>query len=343
MVLPSVSRFSLSLVLKSILATSVNVLPGATQGHTEELLTIYTWEEYLAPDLLSKFAEETGIRVSVDNYYSNQELYETLKSGSAVYDIIIPEDAMVKTLIDEGRLLRIDAASMPNFVNVKKRFVDPWFDPGRLYSAPYLWGTTGFIYDPEQVNGDVSESWEIFFEPPPELKGKVVALDSQKSVYGSAALYLGIAPCTEDAAEAQRILSLLAAQKESLAYYDSSFAVENYELFSQRKIAVRQVWSGTVTRLRKGLPRLVYVYPKEGIHAWEDNLAVPSNAPHPNNAKTFINWMLQPEHIAAASNFIGRTNIVFADANHETTTFSIKKPPKVKLILLYTNFCEFVS
>ena len=220
---------------------------------------------------------------------------------------------MVKTLIDEGRLLRIDAASMPNFVNVQKRFVDPWFDPGRHYSAPYLWGTTGFVYDPEQISGIVPESWEIFFEPPPELKGKIVALDEKKTVYGSAAFYLGIDPCTDDDAEAQRILDLLMSQKESLAYYANS-GMQQSEIFSEGTVAVRQVWNGVLFRLKKQLPRLVYVYPKEGVPVWEDNFAVPSNAPRPNNAKTFINWMLQPENMAAATNHITTANAIEGSA-----------------------------
>ena len=315
MVLLGVSRFSRSLVFKSILAVSalVHVLPGTTQARAQDLLTIYTLGPYIPPDLLSKFTEETGIRIVVDMYYSSQELYETLKAGTAVYDIVIPEDAMVKTLIDEGRLLRIDAASMPNFVNVQKRFVDPWFDPGRHYSAPYLWGTTGFVYDPEQISGIVPESWEIFFEPPPELKGKIVALDEKKTVYGSAAFYLGIDPCTDDDAEAQRILDLLMSQKESLAYYANS-GMQQSEIFSEGTVAVRQVWNGVLFRLKKQLPRLVYVYPKEGVPVWEDNFAVPSNAPRPNNAKTFINWMLQPENMAAATNHITTANAIEGSA-----------------------------
>ena len=250
--------------------------------------------------------------MSVYTFNSNQDLHDNLRLGAELYDVVVPEDSMVKRLINERLLMPVEVGRMSNFRFVADRFRDPWFDPGRRFSAPYMWGTTGFLYDPAQVpDGADVESWKLFFDPPPELAGKVVAVDVQREVYAAAAFYLGLDPCTENPAEAQRILDVLVDQKRGLAYYHSTGDINfRAKAFSARRIAVYQVWNGAAHRVRELLPHLVYVYPKEGIHAWEDNLAVSASALHPKNAKVFINWMLDPKNIAEASNYNGYANAI---------------------------------
>src|SRR5262249_55397697 len=152
-----------------------------------------------------------------------EEMLKNLRVGAGNYDVIVPSAWAIKILIDEGLLQPIDAPSMPNFKNVKQRFTDPWFDPGRKYTVPYMWGTTGFVYDSAQVKGGkLDESWKEYFDPRPELVGKVAALDDEVEVYAAAAYYVGVDPCTEDPAEARKILDVLLAQKPKLAFYNSN-------------------------------------------------------------------------------------------------------------------------
>ena len=185
-------------------------------------LFLYNWSNYTPPELLQAFEAETGIRVTLDVYDSNETMLAKLQAGAAGYDVVVPSDYMLKIMIEEGMLEKIDVNQMPNFKNVTATFADTPFDPGRVYSAPYLWGTTGFTYDSARVpGGQLEESWKSFFEPPAELAGQIAALNDEVEVYNAAAYYLGIDKCTEEAKEAQRILELLEAQKPKLAMYQS--------------------------------------------------------------------------------------------------------------------------
>lgn len=182
------------------------------------------------------------------------------------------------------------------------------FDPERKYSVPYLWGTTGVSYDSARVpGGKLPESWAPFFDPPRELEGQVVALNDEVELWNAAAYFLGFDKCTEDPKQAQAILDLLQKQKPALAMYQSDGTIER---MAAGEVIMHQQWNGAARRTKEQLPTLVYVYPKEGITLWSDNFAVPKGAPHLENARTFINWMMAPENIAQASNFTGYMNAV---------------------------------
>lgn len=266
-------------------------------------LYFYNWTNYFPPELLQKFAAETGIEVTLDTYDSNETLLAKLQAGGTGYDVIVPSDYMVATMIEAGLLQKIDVSAMPAFKNLASPFDQQWFDPERAYTAPYMWGTTGFSYDSQRVpGGQLDDSWRSFFEPPAELRGQVAALNDEVELYNAAALYLGVDKCTESPDEAQRILTVLEKQKPALAMYQSDGTIER---MIAGEVIMHHQWNGAAHRTREQLRSAVFVYPREGINFWQDNLAVPVGAPNPENAKTFINWMMQPENIAAASNFTG--------------------------------------
>lgn len=280
--------------------------PAAAQAAGE--LYFYNWSNYFPPALIEKFEQETGIDVTLDVYDSNETLLAKLQAGAAGYDVVVPSDYMVKIMKDEGMLEKIDVGSMPNFKNVTAAFADPPFDPGRAYSAPYLWGTTGFTYDSARVpGGRLEESWKSFFEPPAELKGQVAALNDEVELWNAAAYYLGVDKCTEDAKDAQKILGVLEKQKPMLAMYQSDGTIER---MIAKEVIVHMQWNGASHRTKEQLPTAVYVYPKEGIGLFQDNLVVPKGAKNIENAKIFINWMMAPENIAQATNFAGYMNAI---------------------------------
>jgi spermidine/putrescine transport system substrate-binding protein len=298
-----------------LLAGAVLLRAGLAEAAGD--LVLYNWADYFPPDTLKRFEAETGIRVTAYNYDSNETLLAGIESGAANYDVIVPMDYMVRIMIDKGLLEPIDAASMPNFAKVRKPFDQPWFDPQRRYTAPNMWGTTGFSYDSAQVEGGrLAESWKEFFEPRPELVGKVVALDDELEVYRAAAYYLGIDPCTENSDDAQRILDLLQAQKAKLAFYSSGANAgtdsigASAALVRSRTMAAGQGWDGDARKLQHAIPTMVYVVPKEGSSFWQDAYAVPVGAPHLENAKIFLNWVMAPKNIAEVSNFTGYTNAI---------------------------------
>lgn len=284
-------------------ALSLAAAPGA-QAAGE--LFLYNWSNYFPPELLTKFEQETGIKVTLDVYDSNETMLAKLQAGAAGYDVVVPSDYMVKIMIEEGLAEKIDAGKMENFKNVVPPHDKQPFDPERAYSAPYMWGTTGFTYDSAKV-GQLEESWKEVFEPRDVLKGQIAMLNDEVEVYNAAAYYLGISKCTEDTKEAQKILDLLQAQKPYVATYNSDGTIDRV---AAGEVLGHMQWNGASHRTREMLPTAVYIYPKEGISFWADNFVVPASAPNKENAKIFINWMMAPENAAIASNFTGYMNAI---------------------------------
>lgn len=299
----------------------------AMPAHADGELFLYNWSNYTPPELLRKFEEETGIKVTLDVYDSNETLLAKLQAGAAGYDVIVPSSYMVKIMIDEGLLEKIDAGQMENGGKMMAPHDTPDFDPKREYSAPYMWGTTGFSYDSERVpGGELPESWGAVFEPIDELKGQIFMLNDEVEVYNSAAYYAGVPKCTEDPAEAQKILDILTAQKPFVAAYNSDGTIER---MASGEVIAHQQWNGAAHRTKEQRPSVVYVYPKEGITFWNDNFAVPKGAPNLENAKIFINWMMKPENIAQASNFTGYMNAIKGSTDHMDE--SLKNDPAVAM------------
>jgi spermidine/putrescine transport system substrate-binding protein len=305
---------------------------GAAEAQDKELF-LYNWSNYFPPDLLQKFEKDTGIKVTLDVYDSNETLLAKLQAGATGYDVVVPSDYMVKIMIAEGIAQKIDVASMPNFKNVMSPHDNPSYDPGRQYSAPYMWGTTGFTYDSARVpGGKLEESWKEFFEPREELKGQVAALNDQVELYNAAAFYLGVDRCTEDPKVAQQILELLQKQKPYLAMYQSDGTIER---MIAKEVVMHHQWNGASHRTREGLPSAVYVYPKEGVNFWADNFVIPKGAPHPEAAKTFVNWMMAPENIAIASNFTGYMNAI--KGSEDFLDQSLREDPAVNMPAEYAD------
>lgn len=285
-------------VAGAALAVSVLVAPLAAQAKE---LVLYNWSDYTPPELLKRFTAETGIAITLDLYDSNESLLAKLKAGGTGYDVIVPSDYMVKIMIDEGMLQEVGVDTMANFKNVEGPLKTPYFDPERKYTAPYMYGTTSFSYD-AAVTGKLEDSWKEFFEPREELRGKIAVLNDQVEVINNASRYLGLPLCNESAADMKKVQDLLLAQKPFVALYNSD---GTHERMISKEVVMHMQWNGAAHRSKEGLKTIEYVYPKEGMSLWADNFAVPVGAKNVEEAKIFINWMMDPKNIAEASNFTG--------------------------------------
>lgn len=289
-------------------AVSAGLAFGTISGAAAEEIHLYNWSNYFSPDLLEKFEKETGIKATIDNYASEDDLLAKLQAGGGGYDVIFPGPTTLGVMIEKGLVANIGVNKMENFKNVLGPFQTLVGDENREYSAPYMWGTTGFTYDPEMVpGGKLEESWKELFEPRDELKGNIAMLNEMSDVWNAAAYYLGVDKCTEDAAEAGKILDLLTAQKPSVKVYSNDGTIDR---MAAGEVAVHMQWNGAAHRVKGKKANVVYVYPKEGVTFWTDTLAVPTNAPNMEGAKMFINWMMDPENAAAASNYTGYSNAI---------------------------------
>lgn len=289
-------------------------------------LYLYNWSNYIPPDLLKRFEQETGIKVTLDVYDSNETMLAKLQAGASGYDIVVPTDYIIPRMIEGGLIQKIDASGMENFKNVKPVFRDTPWDPQRAYSVPYLWGTTGFSYDSGRVNGALEESWKEFFEPREDLKGQIVALNDMNDVISSAAFYLGYERCFDDPAKAQAVMELLQKQKPYLAMYQSDGTIER---MIAGEVIMHQQWNGAAHRTKTDRPSVVYVYPKEGLPFWADNFAIPKGAKNIEEAKVFLNWIMDPKNAAEASNFTGYMNAI--DGSEAFLEEKLAKDPAVNM------------
>jgi spermidine/putrescine transport system substrate-binding protein len=321
-------RLTLTLMAGAALAALAS---GPALAQSKQLF-FYNWSNYYPPDLLKKFEAETGIAVTLDVYDSNETMLAKLQAGAAGYDVIVPSSYMLDIMIKQDMLLPLDKSKMPNFGNVSETFADPWFDPGRAYSAPYMWGTTGYSYDSAKVEGPIEESWAPFFDPEGPFAGKLALMNDQVEVYDAAAYYLGIDKCTTDPKDAARILELLEKQKPAVALYNSDGTIER---MIAGEVVAHMQWNGAAHRTKEGLPTAVYVYPKEGITVFDDNFAIPKGAPNPENAMTFINWMMDPENIAIASNYTGYMNAI--DGSEAFLDPALRDDPAVNMPAEYAD------
>jgi spermidine/putrescine transport system substrate-binding protein len=267
-------------------------------------VSLYNWTDYIDPDVLRKFEAETGITVTLDNYDSNETLLARLQAGGASYDVIVPSDYMVDQMIQLGLLQEVDPASFPNGQFIKPEFMDVYFDPGRKYSAPYMYGTTGIAYDPTKTGGEIT-TWAQFFDANSPASGQIGTLNDQIEVVHAALRAVGAEPCSTNRDDYIKVEELLNKWKPGVAVINSDGVIGRMASGEQ---TMHMMWNGAFTRAEADNPNLKYAYPEEGITLWSDNFAIPVGAQNVDNAKIFINWMMDPKNIGEATNFVGYDN-----------------------------------
>ena len=274
-------------------------------------MNIYNWTDYISEDLLNRFTEETGIAVNLSNYDSNETMLATLAAGGTGYDVIVPSDYIIPLLIEQDLIQPIDAFALVNAANIDPAFLDPYFDEGRVYTAPYLYGTTGLAVDTSHVP-DPPDSWAEFFAVPEGSDGSIGMMNDQVEVIHAVLRAIGTTPCSTDPADYARAEELLDGFKPSVSVINSDGIIER---MAAGENSMHMEWNGAAYRSWLENPNLVYVYPSDGLTLWQDNFAVPSGAPNLAQAKVFINWMLDPRNIAEATNWNAYGNaIVGSDA-----------------------------
>lgn len=275
---------------------AVFALPVSAQGK----LSIYHWFEYMPQELLDKFTAETGIEVTMDTFDSNEAMLSALKAGKlGAYDVAVPGDYMVEIMINEGLLDTIESDELVNRKNIQTQWVDVPFDPGRMHSIPYQWGSTSFSVNRDVYDGDIRTT-SIIFDPPEELSGRINILDTQGEVMLLASLHLGIPQCTTDRDQLQALDELLQSAKPHWASFNSDGAKE---VLVSGDAAVGMIWNGFGMKAREEGANIEYSYPREGYIVWMDNVVLLKDAPNRDNAIKFMDFLLEPENAAAVTNF----------------------------------------
>lgn len=277
-------------------------------GDTSKLVDkiyLYTWVEYIDPDIKTMFQEECGVEVVETNFDSNETLLATLQAGGADYDIIVPSDYMVQIMIDEGMLMELDYSVIPNIANMDDLNVNQYFDPEQKYTVPWFWGTSGFAVDTTVVT-DYTDSWSMMFDPNSPYCGQISMLDDQRETLGAALMYLGYSINDTDPAHLEEAKNLLIEQSACVKAYDSQ---TNDDLIISGETVLAHIWTGDA--ILAGLPDsggregIVYVIPQEGCTIWQDNMAIPVGAPNPYTAMVFMNYTQIPEIAAQNAEWVG--------------------------------------
>ena len=307
--------------LTLLTAATAMLISGSAQAAEE--LFIYNWTEYTPPELITKFEKETGIKVSVDTYDSNETLLAKLQAGATGYDLVVPSQNFVPILVSEGLIQKVAVHSLPNYKNLEDRWKKPDWDPQQEYTAPWQWGTTSFSYNSENYSGK-GTSLKEFFEPSEEVRGRLSAFQTPDEVVSLANIYLGIPFCSEDAKQMKKVQDLLVAQKEFVVAYNSETMSD---LLTSGEALITNHWSG-FSRLGRltGAP-IVYAYPKEGVVGWFDSLVVPTSAKNVENAKKFMNFMMDPVNMAMLTENQGYGDAVMGTAAYYSD--ELKSAPEI--------------
>jgi spermidine/putrescine transport system substrate-binding protein len=291
------------LVVSAGLASCSGGPLGAIVGG--DRIAIYTWADYFPVEMLARFEEETGIEATVEFFGSNDDLLTKMEETQATgYDLVVPSDYAVEIMIQRGFASKIDAMELPNSTNIMESALHPYYDPEREYSAPYMYGTTGFAYDAALLAADQARprSWLDFFTWEQPYAGKIGILDDQFDGVNAALRAVGAAPCTTDPAQMQAALDLLMDFKGRTNAIRSDATPER---LGTGENSMAMIWNGDTHRAWVINPAITYVYPTEGVSIFEDNWVVPSGSKNVEQAKTFINWMLDPKNAAEAANYVG--------------------------------------
>lgn len=320
---------------------------AATPAAAEEkVVNVYNWSDYIAEDTLANFTKETGIKVNYDVYDGNETLETKLLAGNSGYDIVVPSASFLERQIKAGVYQKLDQAKLPNLANMDPEIVQraALHDPGNEHSVVYMWGTTGIGFSADKVkkalpNG-ATDSWSLVYEPEnaSRLKGCGIAvLDSASEIAATVLAYLGKDPNSQSPDDLALVEAKLLSIRPFIRYIHSSQYIND---LANGDICVAVGYSGDILQARDRASEagnniiVKYAVPKEGTIIWFDTMAIPKDAPHPNNAHVFINYVVQPEVIAGVTNYVNYANGVAASLQFVDESVrndpGVYPPPEVK-------------
>jgi putrescine transport system substrate-binding protein len=289
--------------------------PAPAAAAENKVLNVLNWSDYIAPDTIERFERETGIKVNYDVFDSNEVLETKLLTGRTGYDVVVPTDYFLERQARQGILLPLDKTKLPNLKNIDPAVLRhlEGADPGNRYGVPYAGVVTGIGYNVAKVKkalGDVPvDSWAIVFDPKYAAKLKdcgFTMLDQEGEIFFSAKLWLGIDPASERQEDLAAAEAMLLKIRPFVRYFHSSQYIND---LANGETCVAISWSGDVLQARdrageagKGI-ELAFAVPKEGALQSFDMLAIPADAPHPDNAHKFINFLMRADVAAEFTKF----------------------------------------
>src|SRR6478736_4224486 len=287
----------------------------------ERTVNFYNWSNYMAPGVLEDFTKETGIKVDYDTFDANETLETRLLAGKSGYDVVVPSAYFLQRQITAHVFQKLDKSKLPNLANAWSVAVQrlATYDPGNLYAANYMWGTTGIGYNVKAVQNILGpeariDSWDIVFKPENLAKFKdcgVHMLDSAEDIFPAALSYLGLDPNSTKQADLEKAADLVGKITPYVRKFHSS---EYLSALATGEICLVVGWSGDIMQARSRAAEaktgieIGYAIPREGAQMFFDNLAIPADASHVAEAYELINYLYRPEIAARNSDFLSYAN-----------------------------------
>ena len=308
-------------LLTAALAAAATFVCAGLAAAQDRVVNVYNWSDYIDPAVLKEFTAKTGIKVRYDTFDANETLETKLLAGHSGYDVVVPTAYFLQRQIQAGVFRKLDKSKLPNLKNVwpeiAKRLAA--YDPGNAHAVNYMWGTTGIGVNVKAMRQRLGanakiDSWDAVFKPENIAKFKdcgIYMLDSSSDIMPAALHYLGLDPNSTKPADLERATALLLKIRPNVRKFHSS---EYINALSGGDICLAVGWSGDILQAKnrakeaKNGVEIAYVIPKEGTQMWFDNLAIPKDAPHPQEALAFINFLLDPQVAAKNSDFVAYAN-----------------------------------
>ncbi|MBD5522440.1 MAG: ABC transporter substrate-binding protein [Lachnospiraceae bacterium] len=277
-----------------VLAAGIMITSGGCgSGNREkDVVIVYNWGEYVDPDTLAMFEEETGIEVIYDEFETNETMYPKIESGAAGYDVVCPSDYMINKMIQNNLLMELDFDNLPNAkANIGSQYWEQarGFDPENKYSVPYCFGTVGILYNKTMIEEPIT-SWAQLWDE--KYSDDILMQDSVRDAFMVAEKLYGYSMNTLDPDELQTVKDALIAQKPIVQAYVID-QVRDKMIGNEAAIGV--IYSGEAIYTQYENPDLEYVIPKEGTNVWIDSWVILKNAPHKENAEKFIDFMCRAD------------------------------------------------
>ncbi len=296
----------------------------------EKVLNVYNWSDYIGTETLAGFEKETGIKVRYDNFDSNETLHAKMVAGRTGYDVVVPSSYWAKIQADGGLLMKLDKSKIPNLKNLDPALQEQLakLDPGNQYQVDWLWGYTTVGINVDKVKAALGSTplpdnaWDLVFKPEYLSKLKscgVSVLDSPTEVIPAAMHYLGKAPYSKSPSDYAGVGTLLSGIRPYVTLFSSSGYIND---MANGSICLALGWSGDISIARqraidgKTGQNIETLIPKTGGVLFFDVMVIPADAPHPENAHAFINYILKPEVHAGLTN-----KVFYANPNKESLKF----------------------
>ena len=258
---------------------------------TGTTLTVFNWYDYIDPEVIDLFEEETGAKVEYVNFTTNEEMYTKLEAGAASYDVIFPSDYMIERMMAADMLEELDTANMPNLSGIIEWLQTTDYDPEGKFSVPYMWGTLGILYNTDMVE-DAVDSWNVLFDE--KYAGQVIMMNSQRDTIGLALKKLGYSMNTREESELNEAKDVLVAQKKS-GITSGYLLDETKDKMVGNEAALAVVYSGDALYAMDKNEKLNYAVPKEGSNIWIDGMCIPKGSANKACAEAFIDFMCRED------------------------------------------------